>query len=361
MKDYYNYTMFDNKVNQAIFDALLMRGSKPAKNGFKRINCPSCLRRHEKSADTKYRCGIIAETNDQIGVNCFNCGLHLRWTMGTRISNSMKQFLIDLGISSQEINKLSYWADSIQNLLEKQPELSENIPKPIPLWQSVDLPPKTKSIEHWAELGCEDEDYLDTVQYLFSRGDDVVNASTYYWSPIKSNDLNRRLIIPCYQNENIVGWTARAIDKNIKTRYWKEIPQNYLFNSKFLTSSGKYIFIVEGVFDALVLDAVAPLGASLNSTLVSWVKQSGKTPVVVPDRDRRGMELVEVAIENKWAVATVRYHGNQWWDSDIKDPDAAVKKYGKLYTVQSILSNLTINENLIRQRIIYINIIYEIL
>ena len=341
----------ENKINQAIFDAILMRGVKPSKNGFKRINCPSCLRRHEKSSDTKYRCGIIAETNEQIGVNCFNCGLHLRWTMGTRISNAMKAFLSDLGINSQEIIKLSYWADSIQSLLEKQPELTENIPKPLPLYPTIELPPKTKSIEQWAELGCENPDYLDTVEYLFSRGDEVVNASTYYWTPIKSNNLNRRLIIPCQQNDNIVGWTARAIDKEIKIRYLKEIPQNYIFNSKFLTNNtGKYIFIVEGVFDALVIDAIAPLGASLNSTLVSWVKQSGKKPVVVPDRDRRGMELVEVAIENKWSVATVRYHGNQWWDSDIKDVDAAVKKYGKLYTMQSILSNLTVDENLIRQR-----------
>jgi hypothetical protein len=336
-------------VSAAILDALTMRQRRSTRTGFITICCPSCVSRGE-TQDRKFRCGIIV--GDGIGVNCFNCGFRSRWKVGERLSMSLRAFLSALGVGSREILKLAYWADTVKDIMVDRPDVQAK-QHGAPNYPIVDLPVGSRSLEDWAEAECDDANYFATVDYLLSRGDVAANATTYYWTP--DRQLNRRLIIPCYHQEHLVGWTARAITAEVMPRYHKEVPSNILFNSKFLyIPNRKYVFIVEGVIDALVIDGVAALGASLNDVQIAWIAQSDKLPVVIADRDERGKDLVTIAIKHNWAVATLHYPGNRWWHADIKDAADAVKRYGKLYTIQSIVSSMTYNKKQIEQRIRYI-------
>ena len=53
--------------------------------------------------------------------------------------------------------------------------------------------------------------------------------------------------------------------------------------------------------------------------------------IVIPDRDKAGSKLVERAIELGWQVSMPE------WSQDITDISEAVRKYGRLYVLHSIV------------------------
>ena len=57
-----------------------------------------------------------------------------------------------------------------------------------------------------------------------------------------------------------------------------------------------------------------------------------KPLIVVPDRDKAGRELMHKALELEWQVSLPN------WSKDCKDIDDAVAKYGRLYTLHSIVA-----------------------
>jgi hypothetical protein len=263
----------------------------------------------------------------------------------------MREFLAALGISKRDIAWLALWVEQQrrQGLDPSQPAA----PAAPDYHPSVNLPDEAQPLAEWAIQGCQDRWFRAVVRHLGSRGDVAIDATTYYWTPSTFRHLNRYLIIPCYQDYRVVGWTARSVDDKLP-RYLKSLPANYLFNAQFLTwPKRQYVFIVEGVFDALVLDGVGLLGGSLNDRQISWIKRTDKQPVVVPDRDTAGGYLIEIAIQQQWPVATPYFGRHQWWDADVKDAAEAVKRYGKQYTVQSILATQCTHAGEIRLRTSY--------
>ena len=60
--------------------------------------------------------------------------------------------------------------------------------------------------------------------------------------------------------------------------------------------------------------------------------------IVVPDRDAPGEKLINQAIEFGWSVAFPE------WDEKVEDVADAVLKYGRLFTMQSILKNTETNK-----------------
>lgn len=298
------------------------------------------------------RCGIKFVI-DGIIVRCFNCHFKTGYRVGLPLGRKMRSFLEQLGVPPREVKLLGLWAEQVRH----QGGHDFSLPKDysaLPQFYDMALPPDARSLEEWADLDCNDPDYITAVGYLLSRGETAATATTYYWTP--DEKLRQHLIIPCYQQHRIVGWVARATSNNIEPRYHRQTPSNLLFNVDLLhVPHRSYVFVVEGVFDALCIEGVAALGGTLNAQQIAWIDQSQKQKVVVPDRDRAGMDLVEVAIEQGWWVAIPCYGKHQWWDLDIKDPAAAVERYGKLYTIQSIIATMTKDAGQIRQRSSYSN------
>ncbi len=344
--------MTENRVWDAVANGLLGRSQRTSHTGFVNICCPMCVTRGE-SADRKYRCGVRFD-GSLIGVNCFNCAFRAVFQPGQRLSQGMRGFLANLGTAKRDVALLGLWAEQqcqqTGAMLVQHPSSISAAPG----YATIAMPEGAQPLETWAIQGCTNPWFYRVLTYLQSRGDEALDATTYYWTPTSKQTLHRRLLIPCYQDHRLVGWTGRAVDPAITPRYLKELPSNFLFNLEFLSRpKRKYVLIVEGVIDALVIDGIGALGASLNEQQIAWINQSGKQPVVVPDRDAAGGRLIEIAIQQGWLVACLHYGRHQWWDTDIKDAADAVQRYGKLYTIQSILATVESHPGLIRLRTSY--------
>jgi hypothetical protein len=303
-----------------------------------------CVHRGE-TADTKMRCGVKP---DQGGVVIFdfNCGFKTRWKPGELLSKNMQAFLQAIGVSSSEVSRLNHKLFTMRGILSKSPDAMNLIPETTrPTFQSTALPDGAKSFEEWAAMAEPPQDFLEVASYLFERGEEIALSSTFYWTPEPGRfELNRRVIIPLRFEERIVGYTARHIDPEARPRYQMQSQPSYLFNTAALTApKRKYVVLVEGVLDALAIDGVGLLGAHLNPQQIAWIKSHGKQVILVPDRDRQGASLIDVALANNWRVAfpALKTSGGSWWDEDVKDCAEAVKRYGRAWTLLSVIESST--------------------
>ena len=92
-----------------------------------------------------------------------------------------------------------------------------------------------------------------------------------------------------------------------------------------------YIIVVEGQMDAIAIDGVAIMSNEVNATQAARISAVNRQVIVVPDRDRAGAKLITAALTHEWAVSLPS------WGDDVKDAADAVKKYGRLYTLTTIL------------------------
>ena len=83
--------------------------------------------------------------------------------------------------------------------------------------------------------------------------------------------------------------------------------------------------------------SVSSLGNKLTQAQIDLLNRLETKIIVCPDKDKSGGHLVDIATENNWAVSYPQ------WDSNIKDTAEAVTKYGRLYTLQSIIKSATLN------------------
>jgi hypothetical protein len=93
--------------------------------------------------------------------------------------------------------------------------------------------------------------------------------------------------------------------------------------------------VLEGPFDAIAVDGIGVLGRELNSQQIAWLDSSLAEKIVVPDRERRNQELIDVALAQGWSVSFPD------WEPGIKDAADAAAKYGRLYTLKSIIDSRT--------------------
>lgn len=309
------------------------------------INCPMCTSRGE-SADRKMRCGVKPDQGGVV-IHDFNCGFVARWRPGELLSKNMQAFMVGIGVSETEVKRLNHKAFTYRSIFEKSPDAMNLIPSAVrPSFETRSLPKGARSFEDWARQDDPPADFLEVASYLFSRGDTIATAATYYWTPDTHAEMNRRVIIPLTFEDRIVGYTARSIEPDSRQRYQMESQPNYLFNTAALMAPRrKYVVLVEGVFDALAIDGVGLLGARLNPQQAAWIKSFGKEVILVPDRDRRGASLIDTALENRWRVAfPALKSGSAWWDEDVKDCADAVKRYGKAWTLLSVIESATDNK-----------------
>lgn len=318
-------------------------------NGGLNVNCPMCVLRGEPRPDTKFRCGVRMFPTGGIHINCFNCGMSTKWAPGAMLTKNTCLFLRQLGVGDREVQQLKFKAWQ----LSANSDFAEVVIAPTftPKFEEVSLPDGALPISTWVDYELDDSNFHDVVEYAFSRGDDFFNSTELYWTPqADKHNLNRRLIIPFYWGGLIVGYTCRAIDNDIQPRYHTRTPAHFLFNSDALKKDRKFAIVVEGQIDALSIDGVATQGAKLSPEQAYWLKDSGKKIIVLPDQEDgyKPQKMIDLALDNDWLVSFPK------WDSGIKDANDAVKKYGKLYTVRSIIDGATDNKiriNLSRKKL----------
>jgi hypothetical protein len=295
--------------------------------GWVSFNCIACTHNGHRS-DTRHRGGIIYNT-DTIGYSCFNCGFKARWQVGTKLSNNMKNLMIWLGLPDDIINKCKLEAIRLNDPNHKNEVLQQLMPEFFPR----DLPNGSRLISSW--LDDTPENLIPILNYLKTRNL-CLDDCNWYWSDDSS--FKDRLIIPFYYRSKLVGYTARSINKNAKLKYISDQQTSYVYNLDKQNYNKKFAILCEGPFDAISIDGISTLGNSINAGQRLLISQLQREIIVVPDRDIAGKTLLNVAKDCKWSVSFPDWH------PDIKDVNDAVIKYGRLYTLHSILNARHTNE-----------------
>jgi len=329
---------------------------KQTPSGWIKFNGVCCLHNHEKRHDTKQRAGLMITADGTITYNCLNCGFKTSWSRGHTLSVKMKQLLDWCGASTEDIKKIQFFLFQLKARMEDSKETEHKKFEFFTDFKEVSLPSNTKAFKDWINdpnISNEEIIHFNNVfEYVCNRGDDILESYDFHWSPSKDNNLYKRVIIPFKYRDKIVGWTARSIEPNTKLRYYTNTQPNYLFNNEVLYRfDRKYIIIVEGPFDAIAIDGVATLGGKISKQQVEWIKRSRKEIILLPDRDLKNSVLMETAIENGWSVSwpwssydKETSQVREYWERDVKDASDAVKKYGRLYTLRSIIDSKTNSE-----------------
>lgn len=304
---------------QSTVKAVLPAHRKMTPTGWESFNAVCCHHRGE-NRDTRKRGGIIFK-GDGFTYHCFNCHFKAGWTPGHTLSANTRKFMSWLGIPDAEINKLVLEAIKAKNDL-KPAENTFNLNL-----EPKFLPKNCKTFDEWVHEGCEEEDFLNVIAYVLDR---KMELDWYPWMWSAENGYRDRVIIPYYYEGTIVGWTGRKITEG-KLKYLTSSQPSYVFNLDRQDYNKKYVIVLEANFDAIALDGVAVASNELNDAQIARINALGKEVIVVPDNDIPGTKLITTALEQGWSVSLPE------WGRDIKDAGEAVEKFGRVYTLYTIL------------------------
>tara|TARA_B100002019_G_scaffold7885_1_gene6243 strand:+ start:2013 stop:3008 length:996 start_codon:yes stop_codon:yes gene_type:complete len=303
---------------------------KTTPSGWLSFNAPCCVH-NGTGADTRQRGGIINNESDGTSYHCFNCGYKASWKPGRRVTYKMKRLMQWLNIPDDTITKVSLAVLETENI--RSTEIVT-----LPKFTSKDLPEGAKPLREWADY-CAlestgvDENLMKVFGYLKERQlyfDDY----DFHWTPL--NGYKDRLIVPFYNNKKIVGYTARKV-KDGNPKYISDQQPGYVFNID-AQKDRVYTIVVEGPFDAIAVEGVALLGNEIKDQQSLMINSLNTKVIVVPDRDEAGQNILNQAIDLGWGVSMPP------WDEDVKDVNEAVQRYGKLYTLHTIIGYAEFNE-----------------
>lgn len=293
---------------------------KQVSSGWISFNAPCCVHNGE-SADTRGRGGL--KINEQgWSYHCFNCEFTASFIMGRNLGVKARRFLGWLGVPPEEIERINLESlkhKSIYGILDDR-QRTANIVQGIS-FEEKELP---------EEFVIVDANTPEHYQYIKDRCLPMNYPMGMLATPIGAKWTGRPgLIVPFTYDGKIVGHTIRYLD-NRMPKYIHDTQQGYVFGTDLQHPDWKYMLVMEGVFDALSIGGLSVLHADINEKQARLIKSLDKEVIVVPDQDAAGMKLVDRAIELGWSVSMPRWEG-------CKDVNDAVKKYGRLGTLLTIM------------------------
>ena len=275
-----------------------------------------CCHHNGDSPDRRQRGGIKA-TEQGWSYHCFNCGYTASFIIGRSLSYKARKLLTWLGMQEREIDLINLESlrhKSINGILEDRQQVV-NILQGIN-FEERELPAGAEFLTDNFPVQCD---------YLQSR---CVPADF----PFMVQALAKRagVIVPFTHNNKIVGSTIRFLDDR-NPRYLNDMQPGYVFGTDLQHSDWTHVIVTEGIFDALSIGGLALMHNTVNDAQARLIRKLGREVTVVPDQDRAGLDLIDRAVELGWAVSIPN------WDPDVKDVNDAVKKYGKLGTLLTIM------------------------
>lgn len=237
----------------------------------------------------------------------------------------------NLGIPDGDIKRIQLQAIRDKELADGPMIFtSEKSSTIIPKFKDCELPEGSVLLDDLLQIDAPDKRAILGAKYLIDRGlyDHVSNI---YWSPHPV--FRNRVIIPYYQGSRIVGYTGRDYTGKADSKYMMKTPKDFIYNIDVIKSHRQYLIVTEGVFDAAALDCVAVMSNEASKEQIDYINLFKGEIILSPDRDKAGEKLIKQAIENGWSVSFPR------WENEIKDAADAVNKYGKLYTLKSIIDS----------------------
>jgi hypothetical protein len=320
-------------------------------------NAPCCVHNGE-SADTRMRGGLRADGDGSVGYSCFNCGYKTVYKPGQQLSFKFRRLLKWMGADDNEIQRLVIDAIRVREmsgLIIPPPAIKEEVKL-----QKRSLPEGCTSFKEWQTyLSIADDNFIspveliEAVEYIDKRCElnsgenSMIQRYDFYVTDDKVQNMHKRVIIPCYWEGEIIGYTARTWDNKVKPKYLAHYDGNYVFNMDRQRKDSKFVIVMEGPFDAMAIDGVSTMHGEISDTQADIIQSLGKEVIVVPDFDVHngkwpGEKLVDQAIEFGWSVSFPQ------WNEHHKDVSAAVQKMGKLFTMQAILAGKESNPTRIK-------------
>ena len=306
-----------------MFDILsiLPGKKKQTSSGWTSFNAICCTHFGHRQ-DKRMRGGIKFDGNNW-SMHCFNCQFKCNFILGRSITAKTQNLLVWCGIDVQQVKR---W--SLESLQQKD---------------LIDFtqPKKSKVKIKFNDHTLPDGEIVDSnnplhkvyVEYLQGRKIDS-NSYPFLITPNETGRMGNRVIVPYTYNNKIVGHTSRFLDNKIP-KYINEQQPGYVFNIDIQKPEWQVCIVTEGIFDALSIDGVALMHNDISSDQALLLSTLNKKLILVPDRDSTGLALCDKALELGYSVSLPN------WDVDVKDVNDAVKKYGKLPTLLSILQCAT--------------------
>ena len=320
-----------NLIQNTILNSL-PANKKKTPSGWISFNAPCCIYNGE-TQDRKKRGGIMAGADGTISYHCFNCGYKASYVIGRKLTQKMRTFMSYIGIADDTIKKLA-----IEAMRHEEGDIKYEKKKFVN-FHKKQMPKNTHSLDVWLEkyvakdLTAPQYNKIDNLlNYLKVRGIDPTWYDFMY-SPDMYFNFNERLIIPFYWRGDIVGYTGRLFEDIEKVKYVTDVQPGYVFNMDTQDWTRKFVIVTEGPFDAITVSGVSILGSEINDVQRGLINNLNRQVIVVPDRDAPGEKLINQAIEFGWSVAFPE------WDKMVDDVADAVLKYGRLFTIQSILKS----------------------
>lgn len=286
------------------------------------------------------RAGFKFDTSGTVGYHCFNCGHKAKYdpVVSRKLSRAMEEVLRGFGLQedvwapalfSALISQEKYIDDSDTSNFNKKSIEPNVISLPAHFYLLQDAAPDDK----WALIAM---DYLERRQV----------DPTSYWFMLSSalntgikeiDKWKKRLIIPVYKDGKLIFYQGRDLTDTSNKKY--ESPATpkdcvlYGFERLFEPTDAP-LYIVEGFFDALLIEGVAVLGNRLSEAHVEWLNRSRRRKVYIPDKFGGGQIGARDAIAQGWSVSLPDF------GSDIKDINEAILKYGRLYVLSEIAQKI---------------------
>lgn len=281
-----------------------------------------CCQHNGQSADRRQRGGLKV-TDDGWSYHCFNCAYTASFTLGRSVSYKAKKLLSWLGATENEINVLNLESlrhRSIHGILDDRRRMLTTLSGIE--FDEVELPVGLEV------LTPEHKNYWEYAQSRHVPSDFPLMIYTHEGI---AEGMRPQIVVPFTYDNKIVGWTARMLDDR-KPKYLNHNQPGYVFGTELQHSDWNHVLVMEGIFDALSIGGLAVMHATVSDAQARLIRSLGKEITVVPDQDRAGLALIDRAVELGWAVSIPN------WE-DCKDVNDAVKKYGRLGTLLTIMQS----------------------
>ena len=321
-----------------MFDILnLLPGKKKTTGGGWHSFNGICCNHLGHKPDKRMRGGVKFDGQINWSYHCFNCGYTCNFTIGRSISQKTKNLLTWCGVDTEQVQRWSLESLQRKDLLDftQQKRHKSKI-----RFAEMKLP-------HGELLSADNPDHKIYSDYLLNRH---VSPNDYPFliTPGDKGRYNKRIVIPYTFNNRIVGHTSRFIDGQLP-KYINDQQPGYVFGYDFQRPDWQVCIVVEGIFDALSINGCALMHNTVSEDQAILLAQLNRKIIVVPDRDKPGLEICERALELGYSISM------PVWHPDVKDTNDAIIKYGKLATVMSILQAATMSKikiNMQRNKIV---------
>ncbi len=287
---------------------------KQTPSGWISFNCPVC--------DDRRTRGGLKPSDTGWSYHCFNCSATASFVLGRSLGYRARKLLGALHVPEQEIDLLNLESmrhRSVHGILDERARVANQL-SAIDFEEMDDFPPGSEVItpelpKYW--------------QYLRDRGvpDDFPAMTTIRTDGV--HWVREHITIPFTHDGRVVGWTARMLDGRAP-KFISHAQPGYVFGIDLQPANWQHVLVMEGIFDALSTGGVAVMHNTISDAQARLIRTLDRAVTVVPDQDRAGLELIDRAVELGWAVSIP-----DW--PDCKDANDAVRKYGRLATLLTIM------------------------